>query len=164
MTTIRPEPEQQSSRYTGVRPHLRPAQREHGRRPDRQCHAGDRIADQPPCSGISIRWFCSSHHRNASAAFLVSSGFEALSNRKSTSRVTGSPVLASYGRMNAVAWSSESMTRSGRPLTRKGGSIVESDGSNMPNLAARRSLHKRGGRNSCEEGPRAQADQGFPDG
>ena len=39
---------------------------------------GKRIADQPQCSGISIRWFSSSHHRNASAAFLASFGFEAL--------------------------------------------------------------------------------------
>ena len=45
------------------------------------------------------------------------------------------PVLASYGRMNAVTLSSESMTRSGRPRTRKGGSIMKSDGSES-NLAA----------------------------
>jgi len=60
-------------------------------------------------------------YRNASAAFFF--------QPEEHTRVTGSPVFASYGRMNAVAWSSESMTRSGGPLTRKGGSIVKSDGS-----------------------------------
>jgi hypothetical protein len=36
----------------------------HGSRPDRQCHAGRRIADQAP-----VLWLSSRHHRNASAAF-----------------------------------------------------------------------------------------------
>jgi hypothetical protein len=58
------------------------------------------VALQPisrPCSGISIRWFSSSHHRNAPAAFLASSGFEALSNRKSTPCVTRSPIWRRTG-------------------------------------------------------------------
>jgi len=69
--------------------------------------------------------------------------------------VTRVPVLASYGRMNALTRPSESRKRSGRPRTREGGSIMRSDGSES-NLAARRSLHSCGGSNG------RQGRLGFP--